>query len=184
MRSIRFASAALAESLITFASLLFFVAMSDEVGRAEDTRSFGFLILFVILAVHASANISRHPPLTTISILGIILFLVISVPLGVPMYSGLSLRILCIGGGIGRELTIRGYDTVTGNPAMKIVKGCVLLKTGDEIAIHPVASRSECQLARFIHDSMEHRPEWQVSVYPVSALIETKSITPEAQQPK
>jgi hypothetical protein len=182
MRSIRFASLALAESVLTLILLAFFVVVSGEIGQEESPRLYGLLTLLIVLCVHAMANTSRLRPMTTIIVLSFLLFWIISVPLGLSMYGALSLRWLGIGGGLAREITIRSYDTLTGNPIIKVVRGCVLIKTGDEIAIHPASSPSECQLSRFLHNSIE--PEWRVNVYPTSAIIETQSLISGQQQPK
>jgi hypothetical protein len=109
-RSLRFALLGLAESLVTLATIMFFLALTDAVTQAEHAKSFGMLVLGTILAAHLSANISRSEPATTVAVWMVVLFMVVSVPFGAPMYGALSLRMLGIGGGVGKEIPLRTFD--------------------------------------------------------------------------
>ena len=133
-------------------------------------------VLVAIFIVYLSSNISRLAPQTTIAVSVLMLFLIISIPLGLPMYGGLSLRMLGIGGGIAREVTLRSYDAGNGHPVIKTVSGCLLIRTGDEIAIHPTSRPKDCQLTQFLHDSFTNRDRWDVEVYPASTIVEIRML--------
>jgi hypothetical protein len=174
-RSVKFASLAFAMSALSTVSLFGFIALTSLVGQAEDTRRFGLLVLGTVLVVHASANITRFGNVPVVTMFLCLLYIVISAPLGVSLYGGLSLRILGIGGGLPREVTLRTYEVTSGGPLIRTLNGCVLIKTGDEIAIHPTLSPSECQLTRVLHDSFANRSQWAVEVYPASMVVQVRN---------
>jgi hypothetical protein len=171
-----FALQGLFESTITIVTVIFFLAITDLMGPPGNRKLYGMLILVTILVIHVSANISRFEPITTVCVWAVVSFTVLSLPLGVSMYGALTLRMLGVGGGIPREVTLRTIDPTSGSSVIMKTQGCVLIKTGDEIAIHPNAHFDECELARLLRDSSTDRDGWTVDAYPASQIIQISKV--------
>lgn len=182
-RTRKFAFVAAKASIGALFSVIPYFAIMYAIGSTE-TRLFGSEVLVVILATQYMANISRFRPIITILICLVLLSLPIGATSGAPLFMGAALRMLCIGGGIPRELTIQTTDPSTGKPKVKVIDGCLLLAAGDAISIHPVKDENPnsdavykaCMLPSLLHDSSAAPDKWLVETYPASAIIRLATV--------
>jgi hypothetical protein len=188
-RTRKFVLATAKESAITIVSLFPYLAIMDAMGSAE-TRLFGVEVLLIILAAHYIANISRSRPLQTTLTCLIFLSLPITITPGTPLLAGAALRMLGIGGGMAREVTLQTTDPVSGKQTVRVIDGCLLLSTSDSISLHPVYTakqdiaaliRATCVLPRMLHDISASPDQWSVETYPASSVIRVTTATGDAK---
>jgi hypothetical protein len=182
-RTGKFALAAAEECAITIVSLLPYLGILYAMASAE-TRIFGVFLFVIILIAHYFANISRFRPAQTTLVCLLILFMpIIMITSGTPLLVGAALRMLGIGGGIPREVTLLTTDPVSGKPAVRVIDGCLLLLTSDAISLHQVPNESgknsmqtACVLPRMLHDISDASDRWSVETYPASSVVRVTTI--------
>lgn len=163
-RSITFAVLTSVDSLLTLWLLVIYIVAIEELVRWEDQH--GIVLLTLILVTHAFANLSPLERGKTVMGCAAIHFFVLSWAGGFPMYGAASLRVLGIGGGLPREIALRTIDAGSGTSVIKVITGCLLLRAGGEVAIHPESDPKSCTLSYVLHhDDTSQKPPWRVDTY-------------------
>jgi hypothetical protein len=184
IRTRKFTLAVAKESAITVVSLFPYLAIMAAMGSAE-TRLFGVELLVIILVAHYIANISRFRPFQTAFACLVILSMPIMITPGTPLLVGVALRMLGIGGGLAREVTLQTTDFVSGKQTVRVIDGCLLLSTSDAISLHPVHAakedaaalmRTACVLPKMLHDISASPDRWSVETYPASSVIRLTTV--------
>ena len=89
-----------------------------------------------------------------------------------------------IGGGIPCDVVVRTFDPSNSALVVSVERGCLLIATGNEIALHPAkdAGRSGCTLAQVVGHQDNEASRWDVDIYPQSAIVKMSILTKRVAQ--
>jgi hypothetical protein len=102
---------------------------------------------------------------------------------GLSSFGAISLRMLGIGGGIPCEITLRTFDPSSGQRVVSVERGCLLITTGNEVALHPAknAVAGACALAQVLGHRNDTASRWSVDIYPQSEIVKISILTQRAE---
>ena len=179
--SLVFAAQSCLQSVVTLLLLIPYISVMGALGQWQDPR--GIALLIVILVVHFLANIGRIGRVKSGAACMVMLLFFLLQTGSVSSFGAISLRWLGIGGGIPCDITLRTFDPPSGQPVVNVERGCLLMTTGNEVALHPDknAAAGACALGQVLGHKNDTASPWSVDIYPQSEIVKISILTQRIQ---
>jgi hypothetical protein len=176
-RSIKFSILALTQScgsILIYATPYILITTID----AGKEAHWPLVTLVFVLFMHCIAHLSVRSYIQTAAILTVPMILVWCIPFGPSIFGAMTLRLLGIGGGVPRTITLLEKGVEGSQPVVKTVHGCVLIAAGSQVVLHPENNPSACTVPALLSGASMNSLQWKVDIYPQSEVIKESRLSP------